>query len=62
LIAKLSLLITNRYCFSELGCLKEKYKQIARFYQIHVEENDGYACRVTWNHLKVHPETGREKG
>lgn len=32
--------------------LKEKYKQVARFYQIHVEERDKLAIRVTWEHLK----------
>jgi transposase len=32
--------------------LKEKYKQVARFYQIHVEERDKLAIRVTWEYLK----------
>ena len=31
---------------------KEKYKQVARFYQIDVEERDKLAIRVTWKHLK----------
>jgi transposase len=35
-----------------IGRLKEKYKQIARFYQIHVEERDRMAIRVTWEYLK----------
>ena len=35
-----------------IGRLKEKYKQIARFYQIHVEERDGLAIRITWEYLK----------
>lgn len=32
--------------------LKEKYKQVARFYEIDVEERDKLAVRVTWKHLK----------
>jgi len=45
---------TKRYdkVLERLGRLKEKYKPIARFYQIQVEEKDGYACRVSWNYLK----------
>ena len=45
---------TNRYdkVLERLGRLKEKYKQIARFYQIHVEEKDGFASRITWDYLK----------
>jgi transposase len=35
-----------------IGRLKEKYKQIARFYQIHVEERDRMAIRVSWEYLK----------
>jgi len=35
-----------------VGRLKEKYKQIARFYQIHVEEKDGLASRIGWEYLK----------
>ena len=35
-----------------IGRLKEKYKQIARFYQIHVEERNGLAIRITWEYLK----------
>jgi len=45
---------TKRYdkVLERVGRLKEKYKQIARFYQIHVEEKDGLACRITWEYLK----------
>jgi len=45
---------TKRYdkVLLRVGRLKEKYKQIARFYQIHVEERDGFAIRVTWDYLK----------
>jgi len=45
---------TKRYdkVLERIGRLKEKYKQIARFYQIHVEEKDGLACRITWDYLK----------
>ena len=45
---------TKRYnkVLERLGRLKEKYQKIARFYQIQVEERDGYACRVSWNYLK----------
>lgn len=35
-----------------IGRLKEKYKQIARFYQIEVEERDGRANRITWEYFK----------
>lgn len=45
---------TKRYdkVLQRIGRLKEKYKQIARFYQIHVEEKDGLASRITWEYLK----------
>jgi hypothetical protein len=45
---------TKRYdkVLERLGRLKEKYKQIARFYHIHVEERDALACRITWEYLK----------
>ena len=45
---------TKRYdkVLERVGRLKEKYKQIARFYQIHVEERDGLASRITWDYLK----------
>jgi transposase len=45
---------TKRYdkVLQRIGRLKEKYKQIARFYQIHVEEKDGLASRITWGYLK----------
>lgn len=35
-----------------VGRLKEKYKLIARFYQVHVEERDGLASRISWEYLK----------
>ena len=45
---------TKRYdkVLERVGRLKEKYKQIARFYQIHVEEKNGMACRITWDYMK----------
>ena len=45
---------TKRYdkVLQRIGRLKEKYKQIARFYQITVEEKDGLAYRISWNYLK----------
>ena len=45
---------TKRYdkVLERVGRLKEKYKQIARYYQIHVEEKDTLACRITWEYLK----------
>lgn len=45
---------TKRYdkVLDRIGRLKEKYKQIARFYQIHVEERDGLASRITWEYLQ----------
>ena len=45
---------TKRYdkVLIRLGRLKEKYKHIARFYHIHVEEKDGFAIRVSWDYLK----------
>jgi len=45
---------TKRYdkVLERIGRLKEKYKQIARYYQIHVEEKDALACRITWNYLQ----------
>lgn len=45
---------TKRYdkVLQRIGRLKQKYQQLARFYQIHVEEKDGLACRVTWQYLK----------
>ncbi|OQX96321.1 hypothetical protein B6I21_01310 [candidate division KSB1 bacterium 4572_119] len=45
---------TKRYdkVLERVGRLKEKYKQISRFYQIHVEEKNGLACRITWEYLK----------
>lgn len=45
---------TKRYgkVLERIGRLKEKYKQIARFYQIHVEEKDGLASRISWEYLK----------
>jgi transposase len=44
---------TKRYdkVLQRIGRLKEKYKQIARFYQIHVEEKDALASRITWKYL-----------
>jgi len=49
---------TKRYdkVLVRVGRLKEKYKQIARFYHIHVEEKDGFASRITWNYLKEQAE------
>jgi transposase len=46
---------TKRYdkVLERLGRLKEKYKRIARFYQIHVEEKDGLTSRITWKYFKV---------
>ena len=45
---------TKRYdkVLQRIGRLKEKYKQLARFYQIHVEEKDGLAWRISWEYLK----------
>ena len=45
---------TKRYdkVLERIGRLKEKYKQIARYYQIDVQERDGLASRITWNYLK----------
>jgi transposase len=45
---------TKRYdkVLERVGRLKEKYKQIARFYQIHVEEKDALACQITWEYLE----------
>lgn len=45
---------TKRYdkVLVRIGRLKEKYKQIARFYQIEVEEKDGLACRIRWQYVK----------
>jgi transposase len=45
---------TKRYdkVLLRIGRLKEKYKQIARFYQIDVEEKDTLASRITWKYLK----------
>lgn len=45
---------TKRYdkVLERVGRLKEKYKQIARFYQIHVEEKNKLASRITWVYLK----------
>jgi transposase len=45
---------TKRYdkVLERIGRLKQKYSRIARFYQIHVEEKDGLACRVSWEYLK----------
>ncbi len=45
---------TKRYdkVLERIGRLKEKYKQIARYYQIHVEEKNALACRITWKYLK----------
>jgi transposase len=45
---------TKRYdkVLERIGRLKEKYKQIARFYQIHVEEKDALASRITWKYLQ----------
>ncbi len=45
---------TKRYdkVLERVGRLKEKYKQIARFYQIHVEEKNGLASRITWEYLR----------
>ena len=37
---------------ARIARLKEKYKQIARFYEIHVEERDKPAIRMTWKYLK----------
>lgn len=35
-----------------IGRLKEKYKQIAQYYEIHVEEKNAIACRITWKYLE----------
>ena len=45
---------TKRYdkVLLRIGRLKEKYKQIARFYQIDVEEKDARASQITWKYLK----------
>ncbi len=45
---------TKRYgkVLERIGRLKEKYKQIARYYQIQVEEKDALACRISWNYLQ----------
>jgi transposase len=45
---------TKRYdkVLERLGRLKEKYKPIARFYQIEVEVNNGLASDIKWNYLK----------
>lgn len=45
---------TKRYdkVLEKIGRLKEKYSQIARFYQIHVEEKDALACKITWAYLE----------
>lgn len=37
---------------ARIARLKEKYKQIGRFYQIDVEERNGLANRVSWKYLK----------
>lgn len=49
---------TKRYdkVLDRIGRLKEKYKSIARFYQIHVEEKDGLASRITWDYLQEQAE------
>ena len=45
---------TKRYdkVLERIGRLKEKYKLIARYYQIHVEEKNALACRITWKYLQ----------
>jgi len=45
---------TKRYdkVLQRIGRLKERYKSIARFYQIDVEERDGIAIRIQWDYLK----------
>lgn len=45
---------TKRYdkVLKRIGRLQEKYKPIARFYQIHVEEKDGLASRIVWEYLR----------
>jgi len=45
---------TKRYdkVLERIGRLKEKYKPISRYYQVHVEEKDALACRITWKYLK----------
>ena len=45
---------TKRYdkVLERIGRLKEKYKQIARLYQIHVEEKDALASRISWKYLE----------
>jgi len=35
-----------------IGRLKEKYKQIARYYQIEVEEKNALTSRITWKYLQ----------
>jgi len=44
---------TKRYdkVLERIGRLKEKYKRIARFYQIQVEVKSGLACRIRWKYL-----------
>ena len=36
----------------QIGRLKEKYKQIVRYYQIQVEEKNVLACRIIWKYLQ----------
>ena len=45
---------TKRYdkVLQRIGRLKEKYQQIARFYQIRIDEKNGLACRISWEYLK----------
>jgi hypothetical protein len=45
---------TKRYdkVLERIGRLKEKYNQIARYYQIQVEEKDALACRISWKYLQ----------
>jgi transposase len=41
-----------------IGRLKEKYRLVARFYEIHVEEEDGKAVKLSW---ELKDEAGLEK-
>jgi hypothetical protein len=45
---------TKKYdkVLERIGRLKEKYKRISRFYDITVEEKDGFAKKITWHYVK----------
>jgi transposase len=50
---------TKRYdkVLEKIGRLKEKYRSIARFYHIDVEERDAFASKITWEYLKEQSDT-----